>query len=565
MTRPACDAVPGCVIACVVYSPDPALLGREVVLDPSRERVTFGRGAGADVVLESSDLSRHHATFTWVDGRWTVRDDGSTNGVFVNGVRVERAVLATGDLVTLGQTALRFDRPPGIVETVYTPTTIDGLTGVSNLRHLLEMLGAAEPAAAGCEAVLVLVDVDELRRVNERHGHLLGDQLLVELARRLRAAAGADARVARVAGDTFAVLWGGATMGEAEALGAALRARVLGRAFILGERYVRVGLSLGVAAGPALDAGLLDRARTDLARRRGPSAGSGASCEWALGVWSPETSRALDVAAGAAFGGEAGRVVVSEGGGAHATGWFGARLVVRVLLERFAPLREACLLGPADIIPDAWGWAGAERSQHDGERLYADGLAELGDVTALPHDLPALLEALDRVLASPSMKAARMNPMTECIAATVVDGAVVGAHVGTGRARLLRAGADVFEDLVVPHHLHRVAHRSRDHQGLDLALLNGALVSCNGLGALMPGVGIDSFHAELLPGDVLVLASTELGVPDDALASVLHAPKALAAQVRTLEARLDQRRAASERAPAATGPRECAFALLRGR
>ncbi len=61
---------------------------------------------------------------------------------------------------------------------------------------------------AGC--ALLLVDLDRFKLVNDTLGHAIGDQLLVEVGRRLEHAVGEGGRVGRIGGDEFAVVWSGA-------------------------------------------------------------------------------------------------------------------------------------------------------------------------------------------------------------------------------------------------------------------------------------------------------------------------------------------------------------------
>jgi pSer/pThr/pTyr-binding forkhead associated (FHA) protein len=82
------------------------LSGSEVELES--ERVTFGRGDGADVVIEHDSVSHEHAAFELFDGGFRVRDLGSTNGVRVNGAKVGVADLKHGDRIELGSLALRY-------------------------------------------------------------------------------------------------------------------------------------------------------------------------------------------------------------------------------------------------------------------------------------------------------------------------------------------------------------------------------------------------------------------------------------------------------------------------
>jgi diguanylate cyclase len=89
--------------------------------------------------------------------------------------------------------------------------THDALTGLPNRPALFERLGEVVGLSS---AALLLVDLDGFREINDTLGHDHGDELLIEVARRLRDAVGEDDVVARLGGDEFAVLHLG-TAGEA--------------------------------------------------------------------------------------------------------------------------------------------------------------------------------------------------------------------------------------------------------------------------------------------------------------------------------------------------------------
>jgi diguanylate cyclase (GGDEF)-like protein len=84
----------------------------------------------------------------------------------------------------------------------------DALTGLPNRRQLGERAAAALDDPGSGTAALMLLDVDHFKEVNDTLGHDAGDRVLVEVAGRLREAAG-DALVARLGGDEFAVLFTG--------------------------------------------------------------------------------------------------------------------------------------------------------------------------------------------------------------------------------------------------------------------------------------------------------------------------------------------------------------------
>jgi hypothetical protein len=81
--------------------------GRRNVL--SGNRVVLGRSREADIVLQDPNVSRRHAELRRDDGGWQIVDLGSTNGIKVNGRRVNQQPLSAGDQITIGVTDLTFE------------------------------------------------------------------------------------------------------------------------------------------------------------------------------------------------------------------------------------------------------------------------------------------------------------------------------------------------------------------------------------------------------------------------------------------------------------------------
>jgi pSer/pThr/pTyr-binding forkhead associated (FHA) protein len=72
---------------------------------------TIGRTAPADIVLEGGTVSRRHCRLELAADRLLISDLGSTNGTFVNGIRLTSdRRLAPGDIVKIGETEMRFER-----------------------------------------------------------------------------------------------------------------------------------------------------------------------------------------------------------------------------------------------------------------------------------------------------------------------------------------------------------------------------------------------------------------------------------------------------------------------
>lgn len=135
-----------------------------------------------------------------------------------------------------------------------TQAFTDPLTGLYNRRGLeialeLALRGAQLGQDAGNPAgfALLHIDLDYFKEINDRYGHGAGDDMLREVARKLRAATRADDTVARIGGDEFIVIL--PAMIDED------RLRALGRRIIdsietpvlLGEVYCHVSASIGVA------------------------------------------------------------------------------------------------------------------------------------------------------------------------------------------------------------------------------------------------------------------------------------------------------------------------------
>ncbi len=144
--------------------------------------------------------------------------------------------------------------------------TTDILTGCAN-RRALEAQARIELAHAerqGRACALVLADVDHFKRVNDVHGHAVGDALLFELGRVLRASVRPGDLVARYGGEEFCVLLRDADVAVATVTAERLCVAVRALRFEAGGVVVPVRASFGVAAsgggGPEAWASLLQRA-----------------------------------------------------------------------------------------------------------------------------------------------------------------------------------------------------------------------------------------------------------------------------------------------------------------
>lgn len=128
----------------------------------------------------------------------------------------------------------------------------DPLTGLPNRRGLDARL-AAEMANTSPERLLAvyMIDLDGFKQVNDRHGHELGDELLIAVGQRLASQLRSTDTVARLGGDEFVVTAGGlADERQARELGHKL-VEAFREPFVLaGQRECQVGLTIGYVLVP---------------------------------------------------------------------------------------------------------------------------------------------------------------------------------------------------------------------------------------------------------------------------------------------------------------------------
>ncbi|MGH9025975.1 MAG: diguanylate cyclase domain-containing protein, partial [Acidimicrobiia bacterium] len=146
----------------------------------------------------------------------------------------------------------------------------DPLTGLPNRTEAIDRLAAIGRIDTEVTAVLFL-DLDRFKLLNDSHGHVAGDRVLVEIGRRLRAVTRPGDLVARLGGDEFVLVCDHLSEPD-EAVEIAERVlRVVREPLAIGEREVVVTTSVGIATGTGEPEAVLRDADTAmyLAKERG--------------------------------------------------------------------------------------------------------------------------------------------------------------------------------------------------------------------------------------------------------------------------------------------------------
>jgi diguanylate cyclase (GGDEF)-like protein len=136
------------------------------------------------------------------------------------------------------------------IERLHRQAVTDELTGLANHRRLQELADAAVAAwqEDGTPAAVVMLDLDDFKAVNDRHGHHVGDEVLRAAGRALRDACREGDEPARYGGEELAVVLAGGDEADAAACAERIRAAVAAIDVRANGRRLPVTTSCGVAA-----------------------------------------------------------------------------------------------------------------------------------------------------------------------------------------------------------------------------------------------------------------------------------------------------------------------------
>ena len=166
------------------------------------------------------------------------------------------ASIATLVIVRIGQLSAQRDQAE---QALRHEASHDTLTGLPNRKTFTTRLGDALGRGEGC--AILFCDLDGFKSVNDRYGHAKGDQLLVEVSRRLGESVRTDDLVSRFGGDEFVVLFRDTTANEVQTINRRI-IDALSRPFPIAGEFVTIGASTGtaLAVGDVDPEELIDRA-----------------------------------------------------------------------------------------------------------------------------------------------------------------------------------------------------------------------------------------------------------------------------------------------------------------
>src|SRR5215210_5671461 len=210
----------------------------------------------ADVVVRDVEVSPEHAGIVREPGSYVLRDLGEVTAVNGEAVEGERP-LSDGDRIFVGDSVLEYSHGDPVRAdfhgALHRLVSRDYLTGLlvknrfdAEFEHSLEAT-----SSAGQPLSVLMADIDNLKKVNDAHGHLLGEYVVGDIGRIIGELHDDEGRQAtRFGGDEYQTILPGLPKGEALEVAEEIRRRVEDHTFEERGVTVHPTLSLGVATYP---------------------------------------------------------------------------------------------------------------------------------------------------------------------------------------------------------------------------------------------------------------------------------------------------------------------------
>ncbi|MBI2981516.1 MAG: diguanylate cyclase [Deltaproteobacteria bacterium] len=237
--------------AYVVFLSGP-LVGKIHLLEEGS--IKLGRAAEASIPINDLGISRNHLQIDVKGGKVRIKDLGSTNGTFLNGLKIDEAELKDGDKIQISSsTIIKFayqDKVENIFHAeLYRMAVVDALTGAYNKRYFEERLREEFTYCLrnNVSLSLLMLDIDHFKLINDGCGHQAGDFILSHVATLSKSIIRNEDILARYGGEEFAVILKGADAREAMTIAERIRRIIDESTFEFDDKKIHVTASIGIA------------------------------------------------------------------------------------------------------------------------------------------------------------------------------------------------------------------------------------------------------------------------------------------------------------------------------
>ena len=176
-------------------------------------RTVLGRDSTCHVTVDDAGVSPMHLSIEWIDGAYQITDHNSTEGSWINDTKLEsQTQLAGGELIRIGNTIWKFmlalAEEAQYHAVVHELMTHDTLTNTFNRAWLIPFLNRELAASKRQTSIMsvIFLDIDGFKQINDKHGHLIGDEVLRTFCERIRAVLDGVHNLCRFGGDEFVIV-----------------------------------------------------------------------------------------------------------------------------------------------------------------------------------------------------------------------------------------------------------------------------------------------------------------------------------------------------------------------
>ena len=230
-------------------------LGKEIEI---KERIVVGRSIKTDLLTTDPLMSRKHFTiYKEEDNRFYIEDLNSLNGTFLNQNEIYgKHILKSSDIITSGRTVFKFEKRTELESMfhkyLYTAATTDRMTNLFNKYFFIDKLKKQITYSKryNTKFSLLMIDIDDFKKVNDTYGHTVGDEALKFVAFKVVSSIRENDMAARYGGEEFITLLLESGPEDAYAVAERMRNAVEEEVFEIDDIKFNLSISIGVASYP---------------------------------------------------------------------------------------------------------------------------------------------------------------------------------------------------------------------------------------------------------------------------------------------------------------------------
>jgi diguanylate cyclase (GGDEF)-like protein len=216
----------------------------------------IGRDSLSDVVLEGLEISRYHAEIYFQQKSIPIIKDISSNGILINRKPYNKTeqILCNNDSIQIGKDNLFKFVYLDDVEIksqiqLYSATLTDPLTQIGNKRYFNDSFDKEFSYHMRYQLFmgLLIIDLDHFKKINDKHGHQVGDKIIKLFAQRLKGTLRNESTLARIGGEEFAVIIRNASKRQIISIAERILHSINSSPFAIGGEKLPVTASIGIS------------------------------------------------------------------------------------------------------------------------------------------------------------------------------------------------------------------------------------------------------------------------------------------------------------------------------